>query len=49
LPSDFIPVVAPVGKAFVAEGTTIVCHGGDSLEELAVPFVLMRTAEGGQP
>jgi hypothetical protein len=49
LPSDFIPVVAPVGKAFVAESTTIVCHGGDSLEELAVPFVLMRTAEGGQP
>jgi hypothetical protein len=47
LPSGFIPVVAPAGKAFVAKGTSIVCHGGDSLEELAVPFVLMRTAEGG--
>jgi hypothetical protein len=49
LPPGFIPVVAPAGKAFVAKGTTIVCHGGDSLEELAVPFVLMRTTEGGQP
>ena len=48
LPAGFIPVVAPAGKAFVAKGTTSVCHGGDSLEELAVPFVLMRTAEGGQ-
>jgi len=46
--AGFIPVVAPAGKAFVAKGTTIVCHGGDSLEELAVPFVLVRTAEGGQ-
>ncbi len=47
LPPAFIPVVAPAGKAFVAKGTTIVCHGGDSIEELAVPFVLMRTTEGG--
>jgi len=47
LPPAFIPVVAPAGKAYVAKGTTIVCHGGDSIEELAVPFVLMRTTEGG--
>jgi hypothetical protein len=49
LPPAFIPVVAPAGTAFVAKGTTIVCHGGDSLEELAVPFVLMRAGERTQP
>lgn len=47
LPANFIPVVAPAGKAFVPKGTALVCHGGDSLEELAVPFVLLRRVEGG--
>jgi hypothetical protein len=47
LPANFIPVVAPTGKAFVPKGTALVCHGGDSLEELAVPFVLLRRVEGG--
>ncbi len=42
LPADLIPVIAPPGKAFTAKGRTIVCHGGDSLEEMAVPFVLLR-------
>lgn len=43
LPADVIPVIAPAGKAFTDKGRTIVCHGGDSLEEMAVPFVLLRT------
>lgn len=47
LPPSFIPVVAPAGKAFGTKGSTLVCHGGDSLEELAVPFVLLRPTNGG--
>jgi hypothetical protein len=42
LPTNIIPVIAPAGKTFTDKGRTIVCHGGDSLEEMAVPFVLFR-------
>jgi len=42
LPPETIPVIAPAGQAFTDKDRTIVCHGGDSLEEMAVPFVLFR-------
>ncbi len=47
LPANIIPVIAPQGKAFTDKGRTIVCHGGDSLEEMAVPFVLFRKHKEG--
>ena len=39
LPGDFLPLLAPRGKAFVTEGERVVSHGGASVEELIVPFV----------
>jgi len=48
LPANIIPVIAPPGRAFTDKGQKIVCHGGDSLEEMAVPFVVLRKhTEGG--
>lgn len=49
LPPAFFPVVAPAGKAFVTKGTTTVCHGGDSIQELAVPFVVIRPGKESKP
>lgn len=43
LPQKFFPVMAPDGKAFLQKGTTAVCHGGVSLEELAVPFIMLQS------
>lgn len=39
LPSDWLPLLAPYGRAFVTKGKTTVCHGGASVEEIIVPFV----------
>ena len=39
LPSDFLPLFAATGRAFVTRGEHIVAHGGLSVEELIVPFV----------
>ncbi|OYV51919.1 MAG: alkaline phosphatase [Acidocella sp. 20-58-15] len=39
LPSDFLPLFAGSGAAFVTRGEQIVAHGGLSVEELLVPFV----------
>ncbi len=42
LPSDFIPLLAPERKAFVAKEESVVCHGGAAIEELIVPLVRIR-------
>ncbi len=48
LPASVIPVIAPAGCAFADKGRSIVCHGGDSLEEMVVPFVLFSShVKGG--
>ncbi|MFH1980501.1 MAG: BREX-3 system phosphatase PglZ [Pseudomonadota bacterium] len=39
LPKDFHCLLSPPGKAFSQNGLTIVCHGGDSMDEVMVPFV----------
>jgi hypothetical protein len=39
LPKDFHSLLAPLGKAFVLQGQTVVCHGGISLDEVIVPFI----------
>ena len=44
LPSDFLALLAPPGKAFIDKGN-IVCHGGPSLLEVMVPFVHFRRGE----
>jgi len=39
LPDDFLPLLAPSGRAFVPEGEHLVGHGGVSLGELVVPLI----------
>ena len=39
LPKDFHCLLAPPAKAFVAQGQTVISHGGVSMEEVIVPFV----------
>jgi len=39
LPEDYLPLIAPLRRAFVQAGEILVCHGGISLEELLVPLV----------
>lgn len=39
LPADYFPLVAGNHDAFVSRGSTIVGHGGTSIEEVIVPFV----------
>ena len=39
LPVGYYPLLAPMGKAFTQKGTTVVSHGGLSIEEVIVPFV----------
>jgi hypothetical protein len=39
LPGDYLPLIAPSGKAFIQKGKKIVTHGGISIEEVIVPFV----------
>ena len=39
LPGNCLPLLAPERRAFVAEGRTIVAHGGTSLEEVIVPLI----------
>jgi len=45
LPADYWPVYLPSGSAFVRERDRVVAHGGDSLEEVIVPRITVRTAE----
>lgn len=44
LPSDYVPLFAPNRKAFAPSGTSVVCHGGISIEELIVPFIQIEPA-----
>lgn len=46
LPEDFLPLLAPLRRAFVPDGQRTVAHGGITLEEMVVPFV--RVVEGKQ-
>ncbi len=39
LPKDFYCLLAPSGNAFSQKGKTIICHGGNSLDEVLVPFI----------
>lgn len=39
LPEEYLPLLAPDRKAFVREGTTVVGHGGITVEEVIVPLV----------
>lgn len=45
LPSNALPLLAPGGRAFLAQGARAVVHGGSSLEEVMVPFVQIEAAE----
>ena len=48
LPSDFLPLFAGTGRAFVTRGEQIVAHGGLSVEELLVPFVNVSFVSKGE-
>jgi hypothetical protein len=48
LPSDFLPLFAGTGRAFVTRGEQIVAHGGLSVEELLVPFVKVSQVSKGE-
>jgi hypothetical protein len=39
LPDNLSILLAPHGKAFGQKNTTLVCHGGPTLEEVCVPFI----------
>jgi hypothetical protein len=39
LPDNLSTLLAPQGKAFSQKDTTLLCHGGSSLEEVCVPFL----------
>lgn len=43
LPDNAYPLYAAGRAAFVAKGTSVVAHGGRSLEELVVPFIRIRS------
>lgn len=42
LPSSFLPLLAPGRSAFATVGDDSVTHGGISLEELVVPYVVVE-------
>ena len=39
LPPKMIPLFAPANEAFFEAGASRICHGGNSVEEVLVPFV----------
>ena len=39
LPQSMNPVSLPYNQAFVHEGTKLVAHGGNSIEEVIVPLI----------
>jgi hypothetical protein len=46
LPENYLPLLAPIGQAFVQENVRVVTHGANSIEELIVPLVqISRSAE----
>jgi hypothetical protein len=44
LPDDLSTLLAPHGKAFSQKDTTLLCHGGPSLEEVCVPFLRLKSS-----
>ena len=42
LPSDYLPLMSGGRNAFVADGESIVAHGGLSIEEVIVPLVKLE-------
>jgi len=48
LPTGYYPVYAPASGAFVSNGERVVAHGGDSLEEVLVPYVTVGRAGEAQ-
>ena len=44
LPEDYLALLAPGRRAFVAEGKRPVCHGGSSIEEVIVPLIRIGRA-----
>lgn len=48
LPDNTFPAYAAGRTAFVAQGGSIVAHGGRALEELVVPFIRIRASEQHQ-
>ncbi len=49
LPENLTTLLAPHGKAFAQKDTTLLCHGGPSLEEVCVPFLRIKASAGGAP
>ena len=43
LPDNLSTLLAPQGNAFSQKDTTLICHGGPSLEEVCVPFLRIRS------
>jgi hypothetical protein len=42
LPESIFTIIAPYGEAFTQRDSTILCHGGTSLEEVCVPFIRIQ-------
>ena len=42
LPNDLFPLLSAEYTAFVHEGKEVVTHGGASIEEVLVPFIVFR-------
>jgi len=45
LPDEFSTLLAPHGNAYTQIGSTLVGHGGPSLEEVCVPFVKLSSGK----
>jgi len=45
LPANYRALLAPGRGAFIAEGKQVVGHGGIALEEVIVPFIMIRGGE----
>jgi hypothetical protein len=39
LPDTYMALIAPAGEAFAQEGTSMITHGGISIDEVIVPFI----------
>lgn len=45
LPEDYLPLIAPPLRAFIADGRRTVAHGGICVEEVIVPFVTITALD----
>ena len=48
LPDNLITLFAPHGEAFAAKDTTLISHGGPSIEEVCVPFLRIPSCGASQ-